>query len=143
MKIAIVGSQEKYWTPEQRAKVVKLIEKLYDPYDRETIYEHPKGGAYTQKLEPVEKILVSGACPYGGVDIWAEIVADMKGVKKIIYPARTNDREGYRERNYEIAETCDVLYCFDPRGRGWSGGKWTMKMAKELGKETHLVEIEQ
>jgi len=126
MKIAIVGSQGRYWTPETRkTAVLKLVEIL-------NMYNKPN----------VDIVVVSGVCPYEGMDIYAEVVATIFGYELELYPARTKDRIGYRERNYQIAKACDVLYCFDPRGRGWSGGKWTMKMAKELGKETHLVEID-
>ena len=157
--------------------------------------------------------LVSGHCPKGGVDIWAEEIADVLGIKKEIYPAEVNQwndkviidpksydehiitgafhviarmkkLKGFRSRNIQIAEACDVLYCIVPRtlpqpsgndfseklykllrptfkdaqkerikgqafckhcnqfGHPTNGGCWTMKYAKKLGKETHLVVIE-
>lgn len=138
-KIAIVGSEEKYWTAEQRTKAVKEI--------------------YNILYNNVEAILVSGGCPKGGVDIWAEIVADVLGVQKDIHRPEVNQwndsaeivyetprgnlektLKGYKTRNMEIAEACDVLYCIDPKGRR-SGGRWTMEYAQKLGKEVHLVEI--
>jgi len=71
---------------------------------------------------------------------------------------------GYRSRNIKIAEACDVLYCIVPKvmvgfnvvpynrkcycthcgewGHPNNGGCWTMKYAKKIGKETHLVVID-
>ena len=151
MKIAIVGSEEKYWTPEQREKVVRRIKKiLYQPY----VIMGDKGFHETM-IKPVT--LISGGCPKGGVDIWAEIVADILGIPKDIKNPEinqwrdsmtidVNDDEiklmGYKSRNILIAEECDVLYCFDPAYRDWSGGRWTMKHAEKLGKEIHLELIE-
>lgn len=117
-------------------------------------------------------ILISGGCGYTaldfsnylspGVDEWAEIVADVLGIPKDIHYApagQWNDKldiiyetprgnleqvlKGYQTRNIEIAKTCGVLYCFDPKWRGSkTGGQWTMRYAQKLGKETHLVQIE-
>jgi hypothetical protein len=163
MKIAIVGPEEKKWTEvqKQRAKAqvydLLLIEKLRNP----------------------NVVLVSGHCPKGGVDIWAEEIADKLGIQKKIYSAPANQWNdkilfenefhkaiaiGYRSRNIQIAEACDVLYCIVPFVEGTycyhhkpkqhgkvklqglnhpqNGGCWTMKHTKKLGKETHLVVIE-
>jgi hypothetical protein len=157
-KVAIVGSEEKYWTSEQRTKAVVRI--------RDCLMQWSMRPAINSMDD---LILVSGGCPKGGVDIWAEIVADVLGIGKEIYSPKVYQWEdgdhveyiykdvtlktkemvpihipqkGYKTRNIEIAETCDVLYCIDPKGRDWSGGRWTMEYAKKLGKETHLVEIE-
>ena len=66
-------------------------------------------------------ILISGGCPMGGIDIWAEEMADKKGIEKIIYrPKYTQwdpdvntygkDAYGFKARNLDIARNCDVLY---------------------------------
>lgn len=55
-------------------------------------------------------------------------------------PATNVCKLGYRSRNIQIAEACDVLYCINPIGV-WSGGEWTRIWAKKLGKKTFLVEI--
>ena len=130
---------------------------------------------------PMYVTLVSGGCGYlgedkqsyldGGVDIWAEIVADIFLIPKDIKYAETsswedrlvyedikterNDekscqsweatgrmKKGYKTRNIEVAKDCDVLYCFDPAWREWSGGRWTYVQAGRLGKEVHLELIE-
>jgi len=186
MKIAIVGPEADKWKPEQIPKV-KLEIKW--------ILVH-KGEIHQGK----KPILVSGHCPKGGVDIWAEEIADELGIKKEIYPAeadkegkyhwddkrefdpKTYDEhimggafyfyaklrklKGYRSRNIKVAEACDVLYCLVPfrytspnyedvkfnndlrcihckkSRHPTNGGCWTMKCAKKLGKEVHLVVIE-
>ena len=156
-RVAIVGSEEKYWTPELREKAVRRIIEILKYHD---IDEPP--------------ILVSGGCPKGGIDIWAEIVADTLGYRKKIFapenwhwdtlcsaPLPCEDMvpvhmikhcrsevgcdftaRGYRDRNIKIVEYCDVLYCIDPAFRKWSGGRWTHREACRMGKEVHLELIE-
>ena len=144
MKIAIVGSEDKHWTHHQKADAVLKIRELLD-----NISLH---------VGTINMVMVSGGCPNGGVDIWAEAVADSLDIKKEIhYPevnqwddkiefddSRINPPEvekGFKSRNIEIAESCDVLYSIDPVGRKWSGGIWTLKYASGIGKEVHQVLI--
>ena len=203
IKIAIVGCEESKWTNSQRVDAKEEIESI--------IFKHcHRDFERTHKQCSEEKmIIVSGHCPKGGVDIWAEEIADELGIKKEIYPAEVNQwndeightsisirqshlKKGYRSRNIQIAEAIPmppngVLYCivplrpipkllirlcdvpFEPALLGkdrkphilpkdsWcrhhedghdglghpnNGGCWTMKYAKGLGKETHLVVIE-
>ena len=165
IKIGIVGTQELKWTQINKDKAkAEILGLLLDFKSR------------------FETVLVSGHCQKGGVDIWAEEIADKLGIKKEIYPAvveQWNDeireegsifdeqmfivkRIGYKSRNIKIAETCDILYCIVPQtyvdtgpsaesdhckhcqifGHPSNGGCWTMKYAKKLGKETHLVVIQ-
>jgi len=161
MKIGIVGpSLPKWKSKEQIDKAKREIERILVEYNRNR----------------EDAILVSGHCPKGGVDTWAEIVADSLGVTKEIYPAEVNKwedkvvflnpsgfqtikekRKGYKSRNIQIAEACDVLYCIVPSavnseylfckhcsdfGHPSNGGCWTMNYAKKLGKETYLIVIE-
>jgi len=134
MRIAIVGSNEKHWTPETRTLACKEIKKILinDDY-----LDYVNNNPY----DVIYPTLISGGCPKGGVDIWAEIIADFIGLeKRIYYP--TNEQwepNGYKERNEMIAHECDVLYCIDPKERDWSGGRYTMKRAEFYGKETHLI----
>ena len=123
-KIGIVGPEESKWTPEQIPKVKQWIKNMF----------HALG---------FDNVLVSGHCPKGGVDIWSEEIADELGIKKEIYPAEVNQwndkviidaksydehiitgafhviarskrLKGYRSRNIQIAEACDILYCIVP-----------------------------
>ena len=147
MKIAIVGSEDKYWSHTQKAKAVLKIKELLD-----NISLH---------VGTINMVMVSGGCPKGGVDIWAEVIADSEDIKKEIHYPEVNQwndavwvvdegddkftnyrLQGYNSRNQNIAMSCDVLYCIDPKDRTHSGGRYTMVVAKELGKEVHLVEIE-
>ena len=124
MRIAIVGSEEKYWNHDQMRQVM----------------EHIK---YTLSQDDVT--LVSGGCHKGGPDIWAEAIAVALGVDSMIFLpdeyvwsiSGTHGRKGFKERNIEIAESCDELHCYDPVERGWSGAMWTAKYADELGKQVY------
>jgi len=123
--VAIVGSEEKYWTDEQKRRVKDIIRKILTSY-----------------LNPV---LVSGGCHRGGVDIWAEEVADELGIKKLIFPARVHrwsGKGGYRDRNIKIAKACDVIYDIEPvQRKKLSGGYWTLEYARKLGKKVSLIRV--
>ena len=86
---------------------------------------------------------ISGGCHKGGIDIWAEIIADFIGLEKhIYYPTYEQwSPQGYKERNEKIARDCDILFCITPDDRYWSGGRWTMQRAEFHGKETHLITV--
>lgn len=118
MKVGIVGSEEKYWTRELKEKAIKAIESILGEKD----------------------ILVSGGCHLGGVDIWAEEVADRKGLEKIIFPAKQHRWYYYKKRNIKIAETADIVVDIEPGDRD-SGGMWTLKYAESLKKYTNIVRI--
>ena len=148
MNVAIVGSEEKYWEWHQRDFVIKEIVDILKVLD---VDEPPR--------------LISGGCPKGGVDIWAEVVAITLGYPRTIFRPGVNQWEdgyddgslydesgkllsydphmlwGYKSRNIKIAEFCDILYCFDPKDRDWSGGVWTYNKALELGKEAHHIAV--
>jgi hypothetical protein len=170
IKVAIVGPSQEKWTVEQAKKANAVI------YDTLLIY----------KLKDPNTVLVSGHCPKGGIDIWAELQANKIGVYNpdYIFKPEVNQWNdgiepdekldgtilghtlmGYKSRNIKIAKTCDILYCVVPNkkfhhieadvdlitdycnycdedGHPTNGGCWTMKYAKKLGKETHLVVIE-
>jgi len=190
MKIAIVGPEESKWkSKEQIAKAKREIKYALAGYmPSMTCYTSPDKLEKEKERFEQEKeklIVVSGHCPKGGVDIWVEEIADELGIAKEIYPAEVNQWEdsydehgresdwrgqpchrlkGYKSRNIQIAELCEVLYCIVPktedhpyscsktfkkyhcihcnqRNHLTNGGCWTMKYAKEIGKEAHLVVI--
>ena len=122
IKIGIVGPEAGKWKPEQISKARIIIRNILvakDPY-----ISFKQEGFYSIK----DTVLVSGHCPKGGVDIWAEEIADELGIEKDIYIAETSQWKdewdfnaelpiklmGYRSRNIQIAEACDVLYCIVP-----------------------------
>jgi hypothetical protein len=81
-------------------------------------------------LAPPDAILVSGACPLGGVDIFAAEEADGLGREKVIYPPKSPDwYTGYRPRNERIALRSDVVHCitvasYDLLPESYSGRRW-------------------
>ena len=85
-KICVVGPEESKWKPEQIPKAKKTITDIlmnhYTEYDN-----------YGQFEPELEVILVSGHCPKGGVDIWAEEVADKLGIKNEIHAPEVNQWE--------------------------------------------------
>ena len=207
MKIAIVGAEENKWTEEQKRKAKNIIKTtLVKHAFKETIKKLDIANTSIE-LDYSKIILISGHCPKGGVDIWAEEIAKELGIKTEIYEPEVNQWEdlkidwnaknipenhickscnpplyhllkGYKSRNIEIARVCDVLYDIEPaksckycKGVGtiivfpkaqtsheppyikqkckycegdgaYSGGTWTLKYARKLGKEVHKVIIQ-
>ena len=150
MKLAIVGTS-KVGYGDQTDRFIYEIRKIIMQY-----YEE-----YGSNLT-----IVSGHSPKGGVDIFAESIAQSFKIKTDIYPAEVNQwggknvnhkrLKGYKARNVQIAKGCNVLYCFtrfnsDKRKGCYhcqnykhlrTGGCWTMKAAKKLGKEVHLIIVD-
>ena len=101
--------------------------------------------------------LVSGGA--AGIDSMAEQIADACGIKKKIFtPTHGRHWEcspgcyGFKARNLDIAKYCDRGYVFVKKSSEYcyhcnvnthltSGGCWTGKHMKELGKEVHWIEI--
>lgn len=100
--------------------------------------------------------LVSGRCPLGGVDIFAEEIAAESGLRMIVFAPRNlswGAPGGYRERNLAIARKSDVVLvvalerlpagyrglafeeCYHCKGRNpphvKSGGCWTAWKCRE------------
>jgi len=146
--IGIVGNSGSKITDvgEIRAKeyILRLLMELHEKYGDITV--------------------VSGGCPYGGIDDYAEAIAEQLGLppSKIFKPIAYcwNAPGGYRERNIKIAEQSDEMhvivvshlphnnkesnYCYhcDCKGHVPSGGCWTGNHAKKLGKpvEWHVID---
>jgi len=125
IRVAFVGSEERKWSEEQKRRAKRLIVDIVLSY----------------VALGYDVVVVSGRCPRGGVDIWAEEIADQLGLSKQIYPPEKPRWYYYKKRNILIAENCDVLYDIEPKGKR-SGGTWTMRYAKRLGKPVFLVEID-
>lgn len=158
MKIGIVGSEGAKFTPlgEERAK--EWINKLLTGDYRMNPGNPPKYWG-------PETTVVSGHCHLGGIDIWAEEIADSLGFSKLIFPPKTLRWEGgYKQRNLEIAKNSDMVYCISVKdfpetytGMRFpfcyhckdtepahikSGGCWTTKEARKMGKSTKLIIVE-
>lgn len=125
LKIGIVGPEELKWTEEKKAEAKMKINQLLNSLDCDI---NPEDKNFMYK----GIVLVSGHCPKGGVDIWAEEIADKLRIQKEIYfaPAmRWEDKfvegiypdipseflKGYRSRNIQIAKASDVVYCIVPK----------------------------
>ena len=121
MKIAIVGASKEKWSEKDEMIVKKIIFGILK--------------------SDIEVVLVSGHSPKGGVDIWAEEVANKYGIKNEIYKPETFNWSGFKKRNILIAQNCDILYAIEPVGRKHSGGLWTLNYAKKLGKPAFKIEI--
>lgn len=139
--IAIVGADGRKWTENDPELVKCIIRHILTKYD--------------------DPILISGHCPLGGVDLWAEEVAKELEIPVVLFRPRRNAWRFYKERNVKIAEACDIIYDIEPprschhcRGEGkigdlicrfcggdgaYSGGTWTLNYAKTLGKEVWKI----
>lgn len=139
--IGIVGSEAAKFTPAMERAARELIRHLLVELPHDT------------------PILVSGGCHLGGIDIWAEEEADKLGLSSRIHlPKQRRWSGGYKERNILIAEDSHILHNitveqYHPDYKGMrfkhcyhcgtgshvkSGGCWTMKRARQLGKPAFL-----
>ncbi len=96
-------------------------------------------------------VLVSGGA--NGVDTIAEVTANELGITCNIHRPTSQNWDGYKARNLKIAQECDVIYCFPTKlklepcyhcgvhDHERSGGCWTVKQAKTLKKEGHVVPL--
>lgn len=142
MRIGIVGSEAAKFTPETELQARAAINGIIDSF------------------RPA--VIVSGACHLGGIDIWAVEEGRRNRLDCIEHhPSNLRWSDGYRPRNIKIAEDSDLLVCItvkelppDYKGMRFklcyhcgtdthvkSGGCWTMKYAKKLGKKTQLIVI--
>lgn len=138
--IGIVGSEGKKFTAETEAKAREIIRGLIAEYD----------------------CVCSGECHLGGVDIYAREEAIKAGKKFIPCPPAALSWEiGYKPRNIKIAETSDETVCItvsklpdsykgmtflkcyhcNSNDHVKSGGCWTTKYARKLGKPGRTIVI--
>lgn len=94
MRLGVVGHEQAKFTSHTealaRSAIVEVIERL---------------GAHT---------LISGHCPLGGVDIFAEEIATLHGLKMEVYAPKVNQWSGpggYQARNMLIARNSDIVLC--------------------------------
>lgn len=140
MIIGIVGSEEAKFTPETRDAALEAISEL--------------------ALQA--SCIVSGACHLGGIDRWAIETAKQYELPWIEYPPKQlRWSGGYKERNEAIAHASDLVVCITvkelpPGYQGMrfklcyhcktdehvkSGGCWTVKYAKSIGKEGRIIVV--
>lgn len=156
MKVGIVGHAQDKFTKDTEAKARTIIREILTS---DTVWS---GG--TER-----PILVSGRSPMGGVDIYAEEIADEIGIPKDIKTPKTHSWDGeygFKARNLDIAKCSDVIHvvlvkdypkdyrgrrfdtCYhcvkignDPKGHVKSGGCWTAIEALKLDKKAvwHII----
>lgn len=142
-KVGIVGSEAAKFTSTTREAAKSLIHNL---------------------LGMEENVLVSGRCPLGGIDVWAEEEADALPRPKIIHEPDVEqwnppNAYGFKARNIDIAKDSDIVHvivveqlppefagrrfdaCYhclragrDGSGHIKSGACWTLNEALKLGK---------
>jgi hypothetical protein len=144
MKIGIIGHGKDKFSQIGYARATWLIDEIIDTHPNCTI--------------------VSGHSPVGGIDIWAEELAKLKGIglDLKIPKQHTWDAEyGYKQRNLDIAKDSDEIHIilvdkYPKRYTGMTFGKcyhcntnkhiksgacWTGKQAQKLGKKViwHII----
>jgi len=143
MIVGIVGSEGAKFTPETEEKARIIIREIIN------------------NAEPWAHV-VSGGCHLGGIDIWAIEEARKLGVDvKEHRPANLSWLSGYEPSNMLIAQDSDKVYCLTlkdlpPSYTGMtfplcyhcgtkdhvkSGGCWTVKYAKKIGKLGEVIVI--
>lgn len=140
MRIGIVGSEAAKFTPSTEFMARELIKTLLKNATR----------------------VVSGGCHLGGIDAWAAEEARAAGIPVTEYLPKVRAWEGgYKQRNMQIAEDSDLCVCITvkelpPSYTGMrfntcyhcgtsthvkSGGCWTVKYAKKIGKVGDVLVI--
>jgi hypothetical protein len=143
VKLGIVGSEAAKFTELGKARARLLIGNLLsNPNNTVTA-------------------VVSGHCHLGGIDIWAEEIANIFSRQLIIFPPKGLEWKYYRSRNIQIARASDKVVCItvDRYPYGYmgmkfatcyhcntadhikSGGCWTVKCADRLGKDTDTLVV--
>ena len=142
MNIGIVGSEAAKFTLETEEKARVIIKGL---------------------IQNCNGKVVSGGCHLGGIDIWAKEEAEKLNIPFIEFLPKVLNWNGFKARNILIAKTSDIVYCITVKTLpahfkegGWerfcyhcntnghikSGGCWTVKEAKRLGKQGSIIVIE-
>lgn len=145
-KLGIVGHEGKKFTKEAEEAARLAIRSLCRDW----------------ASNPLHLTVVSGGCHLGGVDIWAVEEAKKLGHCAVEYLPKTHRWSGgYKERNIQIAEASDKVVCIvvkelPPEYKGLrfdycyhcgtsdhikSGGCWTTKYARSIGKSTETIVI--
>lgn len=140
--IGIVGSEAAKFTLETRAEARRIIAELLRPEEITTV--------------------VSGGCHLGGIDTWAAEIGRTLGLEVIEHlPKQRSWSGGYADRNLKIARDSDKVVCItvkelppDYKGMRFklcyhcntdthvkSGGCWTVKKAREMGKIGEVIVI--
>jgi hypothetical protein len=96
--LGVVGHEQAKFTPQTEALARQAIHDAIDVFQPEA--------------------LVSGRCPLGGVDIYAEEIAAARGLRMIVHAPRVHTWSGtggYKWRNLKIARNSDLVLCVSLR----------------------------
>lgn len=112
--------------------------------------------------DPKITTVVSGGCHLGGIDAWAAELGRTLGLEVVEHlPKHRSWEGGYKQRNIKIAEDSDIVYCITVKelpdtytGMRFtmcyhcgtdqhvkSGGCWTVKHARKIGKRGEVYVI--
>ena len=140
MRWGIVGHEAEKFTAVTKALAYQRIRALLSPGD----------------------VVISGACPGGGIDRWSIDIAREMGLEAIEHAPRDLSWEGgFKPRNILVAQDCEECvcivvrelppsyqgdrheYCYHCHTKGHvkSGGCWTVKHALSLGKKGRIIVI--
>ncbi len=133
MKIAIVGTSREL-TSREYYHVKDKIKRLLASYMKS------------------ETIIISGGAK--GVDTIVENLARDKGFEVEVYMPSQRNWEGFKERNKDIAEDCDELYCLTLQTKERmcyhhrphadhekTAGCYTMGLAEKMNKPCKLIVV--
>ena len=132
MNIAFIGHEERKFTPRTQEAAIQEMQRILRVTEQPTI--------------------VSGRCHLGGIDIWAEELADRLSIPKVIYPAVVHQwdgggQDGYKQRNIKIAFKADVVVVLvvATLPPGYPPDKWNRgpcyhcaKRASDVGRPRHV-----
>ncbi len=123
-------------------KILAIVGSKEADWDEETI-PYVKGIIEWTILDEDPDVVVSGACPKGGVDIWAIEIAEKMGYTTVEFPPENNRWQpaGYKDRNIRIAKACTELLRIKSRRSRTNGSGWTADRAAEMGKHVETMEI--
>lgn len=140
MRLGIVGSEQAKFTPETEEAARRYIRTVIS----------------------MATLVVSGECHLGGVDIFIKEEAKRLNIPYHGYPPEFHGWEAYKKRNIQITQNSDLVICITVRKlppgykeKGFekycyhcktdthikSGGCWTVKYARSIGKATEVVVI--
>jgi len=122
MRLAIVGSSAAAWGERNTINSLRAMTAV---------------NVVIQIWKPT--LIISGECPKGGVDEWAEELARDQEIPFKGYPPVTSNWAGYRARNIQIAEACDRLVAIRSVHSKTYGSGWTADYAETLGKPVDRI----
>lgn len=120
--VCIVGSYR--WHPVEQTEAAKrLIHEILSDFN------------------PEMDEVISGACPKGGIDIWAINIAKELGFSTRTFPPRKNEWYWFKKRNIAMANYCDIMFRIKSTLSNTNGSGFTIQKAAELEKRTQTYEV--